>query len=153
MVATNVQKTINWLHLSCKALPNVNLKLGMTFTGIKIWQIYQTRESCELWPPESCHSQSFEAHPPCSSIQGWCRNDQEWRDGKLDGLFRGPSHPVILGPVQSFQTHPCHSGGMGTQVIPSHPISFLAMGWGIFKDNPTDHDIYAWNDLEWLRMT
>ena len=114
-----------------------------------------SRESCELRPPESCHSQSFEAHPPCSSILGWCRND--WTGPRMTGWetgwpLRGPfssrhswSSPVIPNPSLSFRRDGDKSHSKSSHIIPG---SFLAMGWGIFKDYPTDHDIYAWNAWE-----
>ena len=113
------------------------------------------RESCELRPPDSCHSQSFEAHPPCSSILGWCRND--WTGPRMTGWetgwpLRGPfssrhswSSPVIPIPSLSFRRDGDKSHSKSSHIIPG---SFLAMGWGISKDYPTDHDIYAWRAWE-----
>ena len=68
------------------------------------------------------HSRAIPIVPAFSNdagMTGWDKND---RDGNWSDLSGGSPHPVILGPVQSFQDHPCHSDGMRTKVIPNHSI-------------------------------
>ena len=68
------------------------------------------------------HSRPIPIVPAFSNdagMTGWGKND---RDGNWNDLLGGSPHPVILGPVQSFQGHPCHSDGMRTKVIPNHSI-------------------------------
>ena len=111
-----------------------------------IWYISILGKVTKFGPSSGVIPPSFEANPHCNCILEWLRNDGmglEWQGWKFEWPLRRPPHPVILGPVQSFQGHPCHSSGMRAIVIPNH--SRMTSEW--------------WNDrmtLEWqndFRMT
>ena len=123
--------------------------------GSDIWSIWSPKvhlisfisgKVTKFGPSSGVIPPSFEANPHCNCILEWLRNDGmglEWQGWKFEWPLRRPPHPVILGPVQSFQGHPCHSSGMRAIVIPNH--SRMTSEW--------------WNDrmtLEWqndFRMT
>ena len=94
----------------------------------KQWTDVDPNKSCvqgkvvNLGPEPGLTPPSFEGHHHCFCIFEWCQNDGmglEWQGWKLKWPLGGPPHPIIPGPVQSLQGHPCHSNGMRTNLIPS----------------------------------
>ena len=138
------QGNVATLAMNDKICRYIDLKCQMTLwtrlVKYKVGKVTKFGPSSGVIPP------SFEANPHCNCILEWLRNDGmglEWQGWKFEWPLRRPPHPVILGPVQSFQGHPCHSSGMRAIVIPNH--SRMTSEW--------------WNDrmtLEWqndFRMT